>query len=60
MNGDKRLDSLRGLLTRAHRALDLSFGFELWDGSSVPRDLPRQMLFPLARARAGDDRGSPR
>ena len=39
MSGDKRLDSLRGLLTRAHRALDLSFGFELWDGSTVPRDL---------------------
>ena len=40
MNGEKRLESLRGLLTRAHRSLDLSFGFELWDGSFVPRDLP--------------------
>jgi cyclopropane-fatty-acyl-phospholipid synthase len=40
MSGEKRLESLRGLLTRAHRALELSFGFELWDGSPVPRDLP--------------------
>jgi cyclopropane-fatty-acyl-phospholipid synthase len=30
----------RDLLEEAHRALDLQFGFELWDGSTVPRDLP--------------------
>jgi sterol desaturase/sphingolipid hydroxylase (fatty acid hydroxylase superfamily) len=28
--------------------------------AEVPRDLPRQMLFPLTRARAGDERGSAR
>jgi cyclopropane-fatty-acyl-phospholipid synthase len=39
MSAAARLDSLRGLLGRAHRALGLSFGFELWDGSTVPPDL---------------------
>src|SRR5215217_3382948 len=39
MSGATRLDSLRELLGRAHRALGLSFGFELWDGSTIPRDL---------------------
>jgi cyclopropane-fatty-acyl-phospholipid synthase len=27
-------------LSDAHRALDLQFGFELWDGSTIPADLP--------------------
>ncbi|MGO4571979.1 class I SAM-dependent methyltransferase [Microvirga sp. 2TAF3] len=40
MNGAGRLEILRNLLEEAHRALDLKFGFELWDGSTVPRDLP--------------------
>lgn len=35
-----RLEMFRDLLADAHRALDLTFGFELWDGSTVPRDLP--------------------
>jgi cyclopropane-fatty-acyl-phospholipid synthase len=44
MSGAARLESLRELLARAHRALDLAFGFELWDGSTVPRELPRDAL----------------
>jgi cyclopropane-fatty-acyl-phospholipid synthase len=35
-----RLEIFRDLLTEAHKALDLQFGFELWDGSTIPRDLP--------------------
>lgn len=34
-----RLNTLRDLLTDAHRALDLSFGFELWDGTIIPENL---------------------
>ena len=42
MSGGKeyRLEVFRDLLADAHRALDLAFGFELWDGSTVPGDLP--------------------
>jgi len=40
MGGAGRLRSFRGLLEEAHRALDLQFGFELWDGSTVPAELP--------------------
>ncbi len=40
MSGTARLTVFRDLLDEAHRALDLRFGFELWDGSTVPRDLP--------------------
>src|SRR5690606_26371580 len=40
MSGAARLEIVRDLLSEAHRALDLQFGFELWDGSTVPRDLP--------------------
>ena len=40
MSGTNGLRRLRDLLEEAHRALDLQFGFELWDGSTVPRDLP--------------------
>ncbi|QFU15096.1 class I SAM-dependent methyltransferase [Microvirga thermotolerans] len=40
MSGTERLELFRSLLEDAHRALGLSFGFELWDGSTVPRDLP--------------------
>ena len=35
-----RLNMFRELLSDAHRALDLQFGFELWDGSTIPADLP--------------------
>jgi cyclopropane-fatty-acyl-phospholipid synthase len=35
-----RLEMFRDLLGDAHRALDLQFGFELWDGSTIPADLP--------------------
>ena len=35
-----RLGMFRDLLRDAHRALDLQFGFELWDGSTIPADLP--------------------
>jgi cyclopropane-fatty-acyl-phospholipid synthase len=35
-----RLVMFRELLSDAHRALDLQFGFELWDGSTIPADLP--------------------
>ncbi|PZU92779.1 MAG: SAM-dependent methyltransferase [Chelatococcus sp.] len=41
---DRRLGALRRLLTEAHRALGLKFGFRLWDGSSVPADWPAQGL----------------
>ncbi|WP_230530494.1 class I SAM-dependent methyltransferase [Microvirga roseola] len=40
MSKAARLEILRDLLSEAHRALDLSFGFELWDGSTIPADLP--------------------
>jgi cyclopropane-fatty-acyl-phospholipid synthase len=40
VSGAERLEILRDLLGDAHRALDLGFGFELWDGSVVPDDLP--------------------
>ena len=35
-----RLEMFRDLLSDAHRALDLQFGFELWDGSTIPAHLP--------------------
>lgn len=44
MDGAARLKMFRELLEEAHRALDLQFGFELWDGSTVPRDLPSYAL----------------
>ncbi|MBB3021265.1 cyclopropane-fatty-acyl-phospholipid synthase [Microvirga lupini] len=40
MGGTARLELFRELLSDAHRALDLQFGFELWDGSMIPADLP--------------------
>ncbi|WP_246499031.1 class I SAM-dependent methyltransferase [Microvirga soli] len=40
MGGAARLEMFRDLLGDAHRALDLQFGFELWDGSTIPSDLP--------------------
>jgi cyclopropane-fatty-acyl-phospholipid synthase len=44
VSGAERLEILRDLLGDAHRALDLEFGFELWDGSVVPHDLPASAL----------------
>ena len=40
----KRLSALRRLLTEAHGKLGLKLGFQLWDGSSVPADWPRDGL----------------
>jgi cyclopropane-fatty-acyl-phospholipid synthase len=40
MGGAVRLEMFRDLLSDAHRALDLQFGFELWDNSTIPADLP--------------------
>jgi cyclopropane-fatty-acyl-phospholipid synthase len=40
LSGAVRLEMFRDLLTEAHKALDLQFGFELWDGSTIPRGLP--------------------
>lgn len=40
MSAAERLEALRDLLGEAHRALDLAFGFELWDNSTVPAGLP--------------------
>ncbi|MFC1456131.1 class I SAM-dependent methyltransferase [Microvirga arabica] len=40
MSGAARLEMFRDLLSDAHRALDLQFGFELWDGSTIPAGLP--------------------
>ncbi|MCG7393789.1 class I SAM-dependent methyltransferase [Microvirga sp. ACRRW] len=40
MNEAERLKLFRDLLEEAHKALDLQFGFELWDGSTVPAELP--------------------
>jgi cyclopropane-fatty-acyl-phospholipid synthase len=41
---ERRLSGLRALLGDAHRALGLRFGFRLWDGSSVPADLPADAM----------------
>jgi cyclopropane-fatty-acyl-phospholipid synthase len=46
----RRLELFRDILSDAHRALGLSFGFELWDGSTVPRDLaPDAMRIVVAQ-----------
>ena len=47
MAGDaaaKRLASLRKMLAHAHERLKLDFGFQLWDGSCVPENYPRDGL----------------
>ena len=45
MNGPlRRLESFRRLLAHAHERLGLDFGFVLWDGSTVPSDLPAGTL----------------
>ena len=39
-----RLTKFRQLLEHARAVLDISFGFVLWDGSTVPADLPADAL----------------
>ncbi len=40
----RRLESIRTLLTLARERLEITFGFVLWDGSSVPHDLAPDAL----------------
>jgi cyclopropane-fatty-acyl-phospholipid synthase len=40
----KRLENFRRLLTDAHARMALQFGFQLWDGSTVPAGLPSDAL----------------
>ncbi|WP_420408990.1 class I SAM-dependent methyltransferase [Hoeflea sp.] len=40
MSAASRLKSFRKLILHAHELLELQFGFRLWDGSTVPEDLP--------------------
>jgi len=49
MGDAARLRMFRELLSDAHRALDLQFGFELWDGSTVPADLPSYAMRLVVR-----------
>jgi cyclopropane-fatty-acyl-phospholipid synthase len=41
---DKLLDTARNALEHIYRALELQFGFELWDGSRVPTDAPADAM----------------
>lgn len=41
---DKLLDTARNALEHIYRALELQFGFELWDGSRVPADAPADAM----------------
>lgn len=36
--GDRTISAARSVLTHLHEALDLQFGFELWDGTRVPAE----------------------
>lgn len=40
----RRLDAAEALFEHVHRTLELSFGFELWDGRRVPADQPADGL----------------
>jgi cyclopropane-fatty-acyl-phospholipid synthase len=40
----QRLESFKRLLAHIHELLSLDFGFVLWDGSTVPADLPSNAL----------------
>jgi cyclopropane-fatty-acyl-phospholipid synthase len=40
----RRLESFKRLLAHARELLSLDFGFVLWDGSTVPADLPSNAL----------------
>ncbi len=44
MSAAKRLDSFKRLISHARERLGLDLGFVLWDGSTVPADLPRDAL----------------
>jgi cyclopropane-fatty-acyl-phospholipid synthase len=45
MNGaESRLHALKRLLLDIHRRLELGFGFQLWDGSTVPDGWPKDGL----------------
>jgi cyclopropane-fatty-acyl-phospholipid synthase len=45
MNGaESRLHALKRLLADVHRRLELGFGFQLWDGSTVPDVWPSEAL----------------
>ena len=44
MSAQSRLEAFRHLLTQAHERLDLAFGFQLWDGSTIPANLPPNAL----------------
>ncbi|QFT34689.1 Cyclopropane-fatty-acyl-phospholipid synthase [Labrenzia sp. THAF82] len=37
---DRLISSATAVLTHIHEALELEFGFELWDGSRVPPEMP--------------------
>jgi cyclopropane-fatty-acyl-phospholipid synthase len=41
MSAARRLESLRQFIAHAHERLRFDFAFELWDGSRVPADAPR-------------------
>jgi cyclopropane-fatty-acyl-phospholipid synthase len=43
-SAERRIRSLKALLTQAHQRLALEFGFRLWDGSIVPADWPASAL----------------
>ena len=44
MSARSRLEAFRRLLTQVRQRLGLSFGFVLWDGATVPDDLPADAL----------------
>jgi hypothetical protein len=37
-HGNSRLNAARRTLTHLHERLGLDFGFELWDGSTIPAE----------------------
>ena len=40
----RRLETFKRLLAHLHEVASLDFGFRLWDGSTVPADLPSNAL----------------
>lgn len=40
----RRSEAAIALLEHVHHVLDLAFGFEIWDGRTVPADLPPEQL----------------
>ncbi|WP_420335276.1 class I SAM-dependent methyltransferase [Roseibium sp.] len=43
-SGDRTIAAARAALGHIHEALDLEFGFELWDGSLIPEDMGADAL----------------